>query len=180
MPVTDPVRIRELAQEKEKENWRFRARLKRSDLLSDELDAIVHRLTAEVSSKIDCNLCRNCCRELGAALDAAEITRMAQAEHLTPAEFKREYLGEHSADRKLVVRQRPCPFLSGNACRHHDIRPRACVEFPHLHKPEFRTRLITVVFNTWVCPIVYNVYELLKYEVAEIEMLRRDASRDTE
>lgn len=34
------------------------------------------------------------------------------------------------------------------------------------------------LWNLPYCPIVYNVYELLKAEMAELEMLRRDAKEE--
>ena len=176
---TNLARIKELAQQKDKENWAFRTHLKGCDLYPEEIDAIVHRLYAEVSSEIDCGACGNCCRELGAAMEAEDIARMAGAEHLTPAEFKRKYLDKTREKGKFVVRQRPCPFLSGTACLHYDIRPESCAEFPFLHKPDFTTRSIMVLWNLPLCPIVYNVNELLKPEIAELEYLRRTA-RDSD
>jgi Fe-S-cluster containining protein len=105
-------------------------------------------------------------------MEARDIARMSGAEHLTPAEFKRKYLESTREKGRFVVRQRPCPFLSGTVCRHYDIRPKSCSEFPFLHKPDFTTRSIMVLWNLPLCPIVYNVYELLKAEVAELELLR--------
>lgn len=173
MLETNLARIRKLAKQKDRKNWAFRTNLKGCDLRPREIDAIVHRLWALVSSNIDCRTCGNCCRELGAAMEADDITRMAEAEHLTPAEFERKYLDKTNEKGKFVVRQRPCPFLAGTACRHYDIRPKSCAEFPFLHKRDFTTRSIMVLWNLPLCPIVYNVYELLKQEVAHIELIRR-------
>ena len=44
-------------------------------------------------------------------------------------------------------------------------RPNDCRSYPHLHKPEFVFRLIQAVSNCSVCPISYNVFELLKQEI---------------
>jgi len=173
MLETNLARIKELAQQKEKENWDFRTHLKGCDIEPEEIDAIVYRLYAEVSSKIDCGACGNCCRELSAALEAPDIERMAEAEHLTPAEFERKYLDKTEEKGRFVVRQKPCPFLSGNVCRHYDVRPKSCAEFPFLHKRDFTTRSIMVLWNLPLCPIVYNVYEFLKQEVRHIELIRR-------
>jgi Fe-S-cluster containining protein len=175
---TDLARIKELAQQKEKRNWAFRTHLKGCDIKPGRIDAIVRRLYAEVASKIDCRTCGNCCRELSAAMEAPDIKRMAKAEHLTPAEFERKYLDKTDEPGKFGIRQKPCPFLSGNVCRHYDIRPKSCAEFPFLHKRDFTTRSIMVLWNLEICPIVYNVYELLKQEVAHIELIRRVAKED--
>jgi uncharacterized protein len=178
MLETDLTRIKELARQKEKRNWAFRTHLKGCDIKPRVIDAIVHRLYAEVSSKIDCRTCGNCCRELGAAMGAKDIARLARAEHLTPAEFKLKYLDKTHEKGKFVVKQRPCPFLSGNVCRRYDVRPKSCAEFPFLHKRDFTTRSIMVLWNLELCPIVYNVYELLKQEVKYIELSRRVAKEN--
>jgi hypothetical protein len=77
------------------------------------------------------------------------------AAHLRPTEDKDAY----------CFRQKPCPFLRNNCCTVYDARPDDCRSFPHLHKDEFVFRLIQVVNNCSVCPIVYNVFERLKEEL---------------
>ncbi len=175
MLETDLARIRALFEQKKDENWNFRRHIKDCDVEEEEIDAIVHRLYAEVASKIDCRTCGNCCRELSAALEAPDIERMAEAERLTPAEFERKYLDKTDEPGRFLIRQKPCPFLDGKLCRHYAARPESCAEFPFLHKPDFTTRSIMVLWNLELCPIAYNVYELLKQEVWELEMLRRNA-----
>jgi len=175
---TNLDRIKELAEQKKDENWAFRLHLKDCDIEEEEIDAIVHRLDAYVSSKIDCRRCANCCRELSAALEAPDIARLAQAEGITPDQFERKYLDKTDEPDRLAIRQRPCPFLDGKLCRHYHVRPESCVEFPFLHKPDFTTRSMMALWNLPHCPIVYNVYELLKQEVAELEMLRRYAKEE--
>jgi len=82
---TNLARIKELAQQKEKENGDFRTYLKGCDIEPEAVDAIVHRLYAQVSSKIDCRQCANCCRELAAALGREDIERLARAEQVADA-----------------------------------------------------------------------------------------------
>ncbi|MBW1737720.1 MAG: hypothetical protein JRJ69_09220 [Deltaproteobacteria bacterium] len=50
-------------------------------------------------------------------------------------------------------------------CSHYELRPEACRSFPHLHKEEFVSRLMGVIQNYAVCPIIFNVYERLKNEL---------------
>ena len=174
-PETDLARIKQLAKEKEAENEAFREHLKHCMIPTDELDAIVHRLDAYVASKIDCRECANCCRELAAALGRKDVARLAQAEGITPAQFERKYLDKTDEPDRFLIRQKPCAFLVGKLCRHYDARPESCSEFPFLRKADFATRSMMALWNLSYCPIVYNVYELLKAEIAELEMLRRDA-----
>jgi Fe-S-cluster containining protein len=175
---TDLDKIQELAKEKKAENEAFREHLKYSIISPEELDAIVHRLDAYVSSKIDCRQCANCCRELAAALGREDIARLVQAEGITPEQFEQKFLDKTAEPDRFLVRQKPCPFLDGKRCRHYRVRPESCADFPFLHKPDFVTRSMMALWNLPYCPIVYNVYELLKAEVAELEMLRRDAKEE--
>jgi Fe-S-cluster containining protein len=175
---TNLDRIKELAEQKKDENWAFRLHIKDCDIEEEEIDAIVRRLDAYVSSKIDCRQCANCCRELAAAVGIEDIERLARAEGLTPEQFERKYLDKTDEPGSFVVRQKPCPFLEGKLCRNYHVRPESCAEFPFLHKPDFTTRSMMALWNLPYCPIVYNVYELLKDEIAEIEMLRRDAKEE--
>ena len=174
----DLDRIKELAQEKEGENQAFRAHIKHCSIAPDEIDAVVHRLWGVVSSKIDCRTCANCCRQLSPALNRKDVARLAQAAGIRPDALAETYLKETEEKGKFVPNQKPCPFLTGKLCRYYESRPESCVEFPFLHKPDFVTRSIMALWNLPSCPIVYNVYELLKQEVEELEMLRRDAKEE--
>ena len=175
---TDLARVKELAEQKKEENRAFRDHIKDCDIEPEEIDAIVYRLDAYVASKIDCRQCANCCRELPAAMDHEDVARLARAEGVTPEQFERRHLEKTDDPGRFLTRRRPCPFLEGKLCRHYDVRPESCREFPFLHKPDFTTRSMMALWNLPYCPIVYNVYELLKQEVAELEMLRRDAKEE--
>jgi Fe-S-cluster containining protein len=175
---TNLARIRELAEQKKEENQDFRAHLKNCDIEPEEIDAIVYRLAAHVASKIDCRQCANCCRELPAALNREDVVRLAQAVGITPEQFERRYLEKTEEPGKFLIKQEPCPFLEGKLCRQYEVRPDYCREFPFLHKPDFATRSLMALANLPYCPIVYNVYELLKREIAELELLRRDAKEE--
>jgi len=175
---TDLGRIKQFAKEKEAENQEFREHLKHSIVSPGELDAIVCRLDAYVGSKIDCRQCANCCRELAAALGREDVARLARAEGIEPEQFEQKYLDETDEPGRFLMRQKPCPFLVGKLCRHYGSRPESCFEFPFLHKPDFVTRSTMALWNLPYCPIVYNVYELLKADIAELEMLRRDAKEE--
>jgi len=89
---TDPEKIKKLAKEKEDENWRFRSFLKMIDKSPEEVDAVVQRLYQEISSKIDCAACRNCCKELIPALEEEDIKRLSRAMELTVDQFRDQYV----------------------------------------------------------------------------------------
>jgi len=50
-------------------------------------------------------------------------------------------------------------------CSQYKYCPDNCRSYPHLHKNDFVSRLINVIENIAICPIVFDVYEALKEEV---------------
>ncbi len=92
-----------------------------------------------------------------------EILRISERLGISKEEFIKKYLKQDD-DGDFLINRKPCPFLSGNLCEIYDDRPEDCRLFPHLHKEGFRSRLLGVVHNYSICPIVFNVYERLKYK----------------
>ena len=161
---TDPKVVARLAREREDENWRFRSFLKGVDLDVEELDAIVHRHCADVSSRIDCCACGNCCREALPTLSDDDVSRLAGGLGISPEEVVARYL-IRDEDGDVTFNRRPCPLLLGNLCRVYEHRPETCRSYPHLQKEEFVFRLTQAVSNCSICPIVFNVFERLKDEL---------------
>ena len=161
---TDPKVVEKLAEEREDANWRFRTFLKGVDLEIEEVDAIVHKYYEDVSSRIDCTECGNCCRQIIPTLDGSDVTRLAAGLSITPEKIVSQYL-TRDEDGDLTFNRCPCPFLSGNRCQVYDHRPQACKSYPHLQKSEFVFRLTQAVTNCSVCPISFNVYERLKADL---------------
>ena len=161
---SDPDVVKRLAEEREEENWQFRSFLKGIDLKTEELDAIVHAHYEDVANQIDCCACGNCCREVSAGLDDQDVLRLATGLDIEKDKFKKRFLTKDE-DGETIFRDLPCPFQSGNLCTVYDYRPETCRSFPHLHKDDFVFRLIGVVQNCSVCPIVFNVFERLKDEL---------------
>ena len=162
---TDIERVRELAEAKEDQNWRFRTFLKGVDLSVKELDSIAHRHYKDIARQIDCGTCANCCKEVSPKLSEEDVTRLASCLGISPSELTVAHLRPTEDGDAYYFRQKPCPFLRNNRCTVYDARPNDCRSFPHLHKNEFVFRLIQVVNNCSVCPIVYNVFERLKEEL---------------
>jgi hypothetical protein len=161
---TDIKRIRKLARQRENANWAFRCFLKNADLPLARIDSKVHELYREVSSRIDCTLCANCCRVVRPLLTRADVKRLAQAQNLSVEEFRARYVQADEDQGSGTFSVLPCPFLKGNRCTVYDQRPRDCRSFPHLQKREFVFRVNQAFSNCLVCPIVFNVYEGLKRE----------------
>ena len=143
--VRDPDRVSQLAAGKRDENSDLRAFLKWEGPPPTLVDRLFHRLQAEVSAEIDCTECARCCRELSPVRKAP------------PRED-----GEG-----LVFARTPCPLLDGTRCSCYRDRPEDCRSYPHLHKKDMTRRLLGVLGNAGVCPIVFSVLERLKAELIE-------------
>jgi Fe-S-cluster containining protein len=152
-------KIESLAKEREDENWSFRSFLKGYDVKN--FDKTVHKLFVQVSEAIDCTACGNCCKKIKPNLEKKDINKLSSSLNITPGQFITRYVDKDEAgDRKL--NQLPCPFLKDNKCTQYESRPIDCASYPHLQKKDFVFRLISVVNNYSICPIVFNVYEGLK------------------
>ncbi|MDF1520522.1 MAG: YkgJ family cysteine cluster protein [Brevefilum sp.] len=164
--ITDLNYIRKMGTKRENENWQFRLFLKRLDMDSRDVDAIVHRINEEVTSKIDCTECANCCKEIYMSMDQAEIVDFADGLNISAEQLLTQYLVKNKEEpSKMKVAELPCPFLKNNRCTNYNHRPKECRSYPHLHKKDFIFRLFGVMSNYGRCPIVFNVYEQLKKEL---------------
>lgn len=163
---TDLKRIERLAEENEDENWEFRSFLKQLDISRQDLDAIVHQINDAVSAQIDCTACGNCCRSIKPVLDLPDVTEFARGLNISTSELEENHLKQHpEKSSHFYFNALPCPFLKDNRCTNYAYRPQDCRSYPHLHKDDFLSRLMGVIGNYSICPIVFNVYERLKEEL---------------
>lgn len=122
-----------------------------------KMDVIVHQLHEDISEKIDCLSCANCCKSLGPAIYDKDIERMAKALRIKPSEVVSSYL-RVDEDGDYVFKTMPCPFLMpDNYCSIYDSRPKACREYPHTDRKNFEQIYKLTVKNTATCPIAYEV-----------------------
>lgn len=155
--------IKKLSRKYEHENREFRSYLKSLDMEYSELDDLVHEINDYVSGEIDCTTCGNCCTKTKPGFKDSDLRNFKEQINTPLPLFKEKYMVEDSEEPgSFVFKSLPCKFLEDKKCTNYSSRPEACKSFPHLHKNEFRTRLWSVVSNTSICPIVFNVYEMLK------------------
>jgi Fe-S-cluster containining protein len=169
--------IQKMGTEREDENLAFRAYLKQHDMHPDDIDAYVHEITDEVSSKIDCTICANCCKQVRPVLDDNDISRFTIGLNISESEFREQYLSpDEDSQSKFRFKELPCPFLKNDQCTNYDNRPTDCRSYPHLEKDGFIYRLWSVIDNYEICPIVFNVYEQLKTELWHDDLHEDDFS----
>jgi len=159
----DLIQIRQRAEEKEDENWKFRQFLKGRPN-AKEIDSHVFAITERVWAGIDCTKCANCCREVKPELSEGEVDRLSRRLAMTREQFIAAYLEptEPHSDAPWRTRTTPCPFLKDNLCSVYEDRPANCSGYPYLHEPKFVQRTMGMIERTFTCPIVYEVMEELK------------------
>ena len=173
--VTDLKYIKEKSLEMEEENWELRAFLKQLDMAPKEIDAIVHGIVNKVTSQIDCTQCANCCKRIRPVLDKDDVSKFALGLKREVSEFQERFLRQDTDNSKhYIFKKLPCPFLANQKCSNYDCRPKDCQSYPHLHKKDFTFRLWSVIENYGVCPIVFNVYEQLKNERWDDDLINDD------
>ena len=163
--ITDPKKATLLAEEKLDESYEFRSYVKGYLKWSDKkLDTTVQRILTDVKKHIDCSKCRNCCIESTASMEADEITCAAAKLGMSVVDFSEKFLTKNQFG-EVIANETPCPFFKDMNCILGDSKPDGCKDFPFLDRDDIRQRLLGIVANTVLCPIVYNVIEELKAEV---------------
>ncbi len=152
-------KIKKLARQKEEKNQEFRLFLKGSNHY--QIDKIVHELYQKYLLIYDCKKCANCCKELIPALIQEEKVKIAEYLGMSNKKFKDNYI-ERKTPVGYVLKGSECPFLDNNECSIYECRPEVCSSYPHLHKENINNRLLSIMDNSHICPIVYNVLEDLK------------------
>jgi hypothetical protein len=145
------------------ENDAFVNYLKQQD--EGEIDKIVFSLNNIITPQIDCTKCGNCCKTLLINVEEKEAEAASNHLKISLQNFKENYIEQGSYGMQLISAI-PCHFLNKNVCRIYEHRFAGCREFPALHLPKFTQRLFTTFMHYDRCPIIFNVVEALKKEVA--------------
>jgi uncharacterized protein len=163
LPETNLEKIRKIAEQKEAENARFRSFLKGRD--DEEVDEKVKWLHGEITGKIDCTQCGNCCNHLQPDLEDYEIDKLADIDNISRDEFVKNFTEKGEFENEIYLKTIPCKYLKDKKCSIYPDRPHTCKSYPHTHKPDFISRTFFMIHNYSICPIVFNVIEELKKEL---------------
>jgi Fe-S-cluster containining protein len=153
-------KIKLIAKEREEENYNFRLFLK--GCCSDEVDKIVHQLNNEIISQIDCRECGNCCVALRPCVNDEDINYLSQLEKVSAKVFCQQFVVKDDFENVQYLKNMPCRYLKDKQCSIYERRPLDCRSYPHTQKTGFTSRTHSIIENYEICPIVFNLYELLK------------------
>jgi len=153
-----------LAQEAQKENKKYFAKLKKRT--PKRLDLLMQGLHDDEFAKTDCLACGNCCKTTSPIFTERDIERIAKHLKMKVRNFMEQYL-ERDADNFYVLKTAPCAFLdeTDNSCFIYDVRPKACAEYPHTNRRKFIQITDLTIKNTEICPAAYNIVEKLKKQL---------------
>lgn len=140
--------IKQIALEKRNENSLFHSFLKQQD--SNKVDEIVNRLDLEITPQIDCLECGNCCNNL---------------RPIASNEVLRQFVEEKNIEEFKYLMSFSCKNLDGKKCTIYLDRPDECRLFPYMDRKDFVSRILGVLQNYEICPIVFNIFEQLKTEL---------------
>jgi Fe-S-cluster containining protein len=159
---TNLEKIEHLASIREDENFHFRSFLKGKG--DNQVDKIVHHLQNEITQQVDCTQCGNCCIKLRTILNNKEVIQLAHLENITPKSYMDKYC-EKDVFNDLCLKALPCRYLDGKKCSIYENRPKECKSFPNTYKKGFISRTLGMIKVYAVCPIVFNLMEILKDEL---------------
>ncbi len=158
---TNINKIKKGCKRNKKNNLRFYNFIKNKGINQEEFTKILN----EVTEKIDCTACANCCKEINPILKKKDIGRILKKLKIGEEEFLKKYT-KSDKNANIVFNKMPCPFLKENKCQIYDSRPDDCKNFPNLDK-SFAEKRIQFFSNAENCPIVFNVLENSKQEFLE-------------
>lgn len=146
-----------------RQNKELVKKLKRK--LPVRFDEIVRTFQEEIFTKINCLDCANCCKTLGPRISDKDIGKLSRHLKIKPSDFTHSYL-RLDEDGDYVFKTMPCPFLrQDNFCCIYDDRPSACKDYPHLDRKRIYQVLDLSLKNSFVCPVVLEVFERMRKEV---------------
>lgn len=126
------------------------------------LDDVVHKLHKKAFEQYSCLNCANCCKSISPIIIYHDIRRISKTLGMKPGDFIQSKL-EMDEEGDFLFCSSPCPFLQDdNHCQVYSVRPKACKEYPHTNRVNFAQILNLSVKNTFVCPLVYAIFEVLR------------------
>ncbi|WP_133472658.1 YkgJ family cysteine cluster protein [Sediminibacterium goheungense] len=151
--------------DREAENDLFAHNVKEMDPLV--IDQMVHKLNQDISPRIDCTVCGNCCKTLLINVEEGEANRLTNHLALSRTDFDHQYL-EKGSNGMMIMNAIPCSFLTEKKCSVYEFRFDGCREFPAMHLPGFSKRLFTTLMHYGRCPIIFNIVEAMKEQMSDV------------
>lgn len=154
--MIDIKKLNKYGKLKEEENFLFRQFLK-ENADSEKLDKQFKELHEKYFKIMDCSKCLNCCKKLGSTFTKEEFDKICEKFNLDKEKFIKKYFKEEN---KYILK--PCLFLKDKKCMLDKNKPLACKEYPFTNKKDRLFSLYSIIDNSKICPVVYEILEELK------------------
>lgn len=129
------------------------------------IDSLAKKITSEVSDKIDCLTCANCCKSSPPIITKSDVSRIAKHLSISKKQMLRKYILE-DVNGEMSFMNIPCSFLlENNHCSIYEIRPEACRQYPHTDNAGFAKLKKLHAKNVSRCPIAYEVVQKIKKSI---------------
>ncbi len=145
---TNLKNIQTIAIQKRESNRSFSIFLEKQD--SEKVDAIVYRLNKDITPQIDCTACGNCCLNLRPVASEEVLRQFVDADKIEEVKYAMCIQCKHVKDKK---------------CTKYLERPEECRLYPYMDRAQFVSRIVGILQNYEICPIVFNICEHLKIEL---------------
>ncbi len=158
--------IKQIASNNESERWELREKIRSIDDHEKMLEFAKTKLS-QLKEEIPCVDCGNCCRENIPLFSKADISRIADAAGEDEEEIIDKHFIWHETYGVYLMNSVPCPFQSGNLCTVYDGRSDGCRAYPEFTVFEHLMSIGNIIKNYSICPIIFNLYELIADELKD-------------
>lgn len=169
--ITDLAEIKILAEKRYDDFEVMLYRLQYDEDLTDEqIDCVVDAIAKPIVDAIDCRECANCCRNSDIQLGEDDLEHLSKGVDIPLGQIHQQVEIQVSDDPDIVgiFNSKPCIFLKNNLCSVYVHRPTSCRDYPQF-TPDFRWRLKWMIGDTHLCPIIYNVLNVMLGEVDKLQ-----------
>ena len=155
-------KLKTKARQEKKANKKLFVKLKK--MKGADLDNTFHELHNKVFQTINCLECANCCKTTSPIFIQKDIKRIAKHLNIKSSSFEQKYLIRDD-EFDLILKKSPCAFLQkDNTCSIYDVRPRACLEYPHTNRKKMSKILPLTLKNIEICPAVSRIIDKMKQQ----------------
>lgn len=169
--ITDLEQIKQLAADKKDAFEVMRYQLQDDNDLTDTIiDDFVDAIAKPIIDAIDCTKCANCCRHLDVQLGEDDLERLSDGIHISLDNIQTyvEVQDKDDPDIVGIFKTKPCAFLEGKMCTVYSHRPTACHDYPQF-TPDFRWMLNWMIEGADLCPIIYNVLDIMVTKTDDLQ-----------
>lgn len=164
MIIKDIALIKQIASGNESERWELGEKIRSIDDHEKLLEFTRDKLVL-LKEEIPCIECGNCCRENIPLFSKADISRISAAADKEEEDMIEQHFIWHETYGVYVMNSVPCPFQKGNLCSVYEGRSDGCRAYPEFTAFEHLLSIGNIIKNYSVCPIIFNLYELIADEL---------------